>query len=136
METQCITCIEANIKRAVVPKLRTSELAKAFGDHFHMDIWGPARKQALGGYNYTLTLVDDATRWTQIYLLKTKDNAYGAYIKWAELLYTQHNIRIKTLQSDNDSVFLSTQFNEFLNTQGTTRKLTVHDTPQQNGVAE
>ena len=37
---------------------------------------------------------------------------------------------------DNDSVFTSKDFSDYLATQGTLTKKTVHDTPQQNGVAE
>ena len=51
------------------------------------------------------------------------------------MLNTKYNIKIKVLQSNNDSVFLSQNFSSFLDTQGTIRRLTVHDTPQ-NGVAE
>ena len=48
----------------------------------------------------------------------------------------KYNIRVKTLQSDNDSVFVSSDMTNYLRTQGTIPRLTVHDTPQQNGVAE
>ena len=57
-----------------------------------MDIWGPASKQAISGCRYVLTLVDDSTRWVQMMLLKSKDQAYGAYIKWALMLSTKYNI--------------------------------------------
>ena len=57
-------------------------------------------------------------------------------MQYARLLKTQHNITIKILQSDNDAVFLSEAFNKFLTEEGTKRFLTVHDTPQQNGVVE
>ena len=68
--------------------------------------------------------------------LHSKDEAYGAYINLTTQMKTQYNITVKILQSDNDPVFLSHQFSSYLNAQGTVRKLTVHDTPQQNGVAE
>ena len=68
--------------------------------------------------------------------LKTKDNAYAAYMQYAQLLKVQENITIKILQSDNDAVFLSEAFTKFLAEEGTKQLLTVHDTPQQNGVVE
>ena len=49
---------------------------------------------------------------------------------------TQHGIRVKTLQSDRGGEYLSADFTKFLELEGTTRRLTVHDTPSQNGIAE
>lgn len=135
-EIQCEDCTIANIQRNPIPKKRTSQLAKAFGDHFHIDIFGKLRTTAIGGYLYLLTIVDDATRWTTMAPLKTKDEAYVAWVKFATMLFTQYGIKVKTLQSDNDTVFLSEDFTAYLESQGTLRRLTVHDTPQQNGVAE
>ena len=45
-------------------------------------------------------------------------------------------MKIKLLQSNNNPVFLSQDFQRYLDLQGTKRKLTVHHTLQQNGVAE
>src|SRR5271154_2571016 len=49
---------------------------------------------------------------------------------------TQHNGRIKSLRSDRGGEYLSEDFSDHLKKAGTTRKLTVHDTPEYNGVAE
>lgn len=62
-------------------------------------------------------------------LIKTKDKAYSAYIKWTTYLFTQYSIKVKTLQSNNNTVFLSHDFSNYLISQGTKQKLTVHDTP-------
>lgn len=135
-ERKCETCIEANIKRQVIPKFRTSPLSEKFGDRLHIDIWGPAPVAAIGNIKYFLTTVDDATRWITCLPLKSKDEAFPQYVRYTTRIFTQTGIKIKVLQSDNDTVFLSRDFSEYLDTQGTIRNLTVHDTPQQNGVAE
>jgi hypothetical protein len=44
--------------------------------------------------------------------------------------------KIRVLHSDRGGEYLSEQFNSFLENKGTERKLTVHDTPEENGVAE
>ena len=54
-----------------------------------------------------LTIVDDATHWCDMLCLKSKDDAYTEYIKWTTEIYTQHGIKIKNLQSNNNAVFLS-----------------------------
>jgi transposase InsO family protein len=44
--------------------------------------------------------------------------------------------KIKTLHSDHGGEYLSDAFKKHLAKQGTVHKLTVHDTSEQNGVAE
>ena len=49
---------------------------------------------------------------------------------------TQHGATIKRLHSDRGGEFTGNKFTKFLQEQGTKRRLTTHDTPQHNGVAE
>jgi hypothetical protein len=136
-ETQCKDCILNNICRNPVPKKRTSPFAAKFGDHFHIDIFGPMPTESITGkYLYWLTIVDNATRWLALAPLCSKDEAYTQWVTFSTKLLTQYGIRVKILQSDNDRVFTSSEFTDYLKTQGTEPRYTVHDTPQQNGVAE
>ena len=81
--------------------------------------------------------MDDATRYTVCFLLRTKDQALGAYKSFeAWALNQQHCKGIKVLRSDHGGEYLSGEFNMHLAAAGTARKLTPHDTPQLNGVAE
>ena len=71
-----------------------------------------------------------------LYLLRKKDECpekYKEYEAWAE---TQLGARIKILHSDHGGEYLGKEFITYLNSRGTMQKLTVHDTPQQNGVAK
>ena len=43
-------------------------------DLVHCDIWGPYSQLSYSSYQYFLTLVDDCTRFTWIYLLKQKSD--------------------------------------------------------------
>ena len=101
-----------------------------------MNIWGPSPTTAYDDIKYLLTIVDDATRWVEMLPLKLKSDAYQEYIKYTTHLFTNYDIKIKMLQSDNDTVFLSQDFTNYLDSQGTQRRLTVHNTPQQNDVVE
>ena len=49
---------------------------------------------------------------------------------------TQQNTKIKCLLTDRGGEYLSDEFSEHLKLAGTIRKLTVHDTPEHNGVSE
>ena len=48
----------------------------------------------------------------------------------------QQNVCIKTLISDRGGEYTSKEFEDYLSRKGIKHRLTVHDTPEQNGVAE
>ena len=51
-------------------------------------------------------------------------------------LLRQKGVHIKKLQTDRGGEYLSKEFSTHLAEAGTIRNLTVHDTPEHNGVAE
>ena len=77
--------------------------------------------------------MDGCSQFTKIYLIQTKDETFNCYQDFEAWLSTQYNIHIKKFQSDCGSKF---QIDEHLQRQGTIHQLTVHDTPEYNGVSE
>jgi hypothetical protein len=75
-------------------------------------------------------------RYTHLELLKSKDQTLHAYKTFAAWANTQHNSKIKKLRSDRGGEYTGGDFTKFLQEQGTERRLTTHDTPEHNGVAE
>jgi transposase InsO family protein len=132
----CDSCEHAKSTRKIIRKQTTNPRAQAFGDEVHTDLWGPAPVTTAGGRRYYITFTDDHTRFTKIQLLRTKDEAFEAYKSFAAWAKTQHGVRVKRLRSDRGGEYTSGEFSEFLKSQGTERRLTTHDTPQHNGVAE
>ena len=79
----------------------------------------------------------DATQYTICFLIRTKDEAFEAYESFEAWALTQeHCTDIKDLRSDRGGGYLSVVFDKYLAAAGTARKLTTHDTPQLNGIAE
>ena len=60
-------------------------------------------------------------------------DSYQAFKAW---LLTQFNTKVKRLRSDHGGEYLSVKFTKYLESKGTERRVTVHDTPEHNGVAE
>lgn len=60
-------------------------------------------------------------------------SCYKQYELWAE---TQHNAKIKCLQTNHGGEYLSEEFTKHLKAKGTIRSLTVHDTPEENDMSE
>ena len=79
---------------------------------------------------------DDNTCLTHLTLLRNKNDAFQSYKDYEAWCDTHLNARIKVLHSDNGGEYLGKEFIIYLKSKGTMQKLTVHDTPQHNGVAE
>jgi hypothetical protein len=99
-------------------------------------VWGPAPVETKGGKCYYITYTDDKTWFTNLYLLAKKSKAFESYKDYEAWCFTQLNAHIKTLHSDRGGEYLGKEFILHLNSKGTQQKLTVHDTPQHNGIAE
>ena len=133
----CDSCAYAKMTRKNICKEHRAPLATAFGDEIHTDVWGgPSTLLSLGGRKYYVSFTDDYSRYTCITLLHTKDEAFDAYKAFTAWAKTQHNIKIKQLRSDRGGEFTGNDFTKFLEQQGTERRLTTHNTPQHNGIAE
>ncbi|RVW30184.1 Retrovirus-related Pol polyprotein from transposon RE2 [Vitis vinifera] len=53
--------------------------AHTLSHNFHIDIWGPFNVSTPGGHRYYLTIVDDCTRATWVYLLCAKADVLTGY---------------------------------------------------------
>jgi transposase InsO family protein len=134
--TECDSCEYAKMHRKTVRKEREDARATEFGEEIHSDVWGPAPLPTIHGRLYYITFTDDYSRLTHIYLLKKKDQAFDAYKIYEAWVKTQKNTVIKRLHTDRGGEYLSDAFGDHLAKAGTVRNLTVHDTPEHNGVAE
>jgi hypothetical protein len=86
---------------------------------------------------YYISFTDDYSRETKVRFLKLKSEAFEAFRHYDANLTRQHpNAKIRKVRSDRGGEYLSMEFEKYLKDHGIVRQLTVHDSPQQNGVAE
>ena len=102
----------------------------------HLDLFGPPSYDSLGGRRYCLVIVDDYTRYTWVFFLKTKDETQETFISFAKEAQRQHQCEIMAIRSDNGTEFKNYTMDEFLSDEGIKHQFSVAYTPQQNGVAE
>lgn len=133
---QCESCEYAKATRKPIGDSRDPKRHENLGDEVHSDLWGPSPTQTQGGKSYYCSFTDDHTRYTSLYLQSAKSDTFGSYTTYEAWLKTQHGANIKRLRSDRGGEYLSDEFSQHLRAKGTERKLTTHDTPQHNGVAE
>lgn len=98
------------------------------------DLWGPSPFISSYGYSYYITFVDAATRYTWIYFLKHKSEAFCAFKQFYKLIETQFNSKLKVLQTNGGGEFRP--FTKFLNDLGILHRFTCPHTSHQNGTVE
>ena len=67
-ESPCDICHFAKQKKLPFPL--SSSVSSACFDLVHIDIWGPASTSSFYGHKFFLTIVDDYSRFTWIFLMK------------------------------------------------------------------
>jgi transposase InsO family protein len=92
--------------------------------------------KSLGGSLYYVTFIDDFSRKTWLYLLKTKDEVFSKFQEFKAEVENLTDKKIKTIRSDNGGEYTSKELVSFCKEAGIRRELIVPHNPQQNGVAE
>ncbi|KAJ9542188.1 hypothetical protein OSB04_028694 [Centaurea solstitialis] len=102
----------------------------------HMDLFGPTNVMSIGKKSYCLVIVDDFSRFTWVYFLKTKDETSGLIKSFVTRVENQSNLKVKVTRSDNGTEFKNSDINSFCDEKGIEKQYSAPRTPQHNGVAE
>jgi hypothetical protein len=92
--------------------------------------------KSLGGSLYYVIFIDDYSRKTWMYLLKTKDEVFIKFQEFKEEIENLTTKKIKILRTDNGGEYKSKEFVSFCKSVRIRRELTVPHNPQKNGVEE
>ncbi|KAM0022126.1 putative RNA-directed DNA polymerase [Helianthus debilis subsp. tardiflorus] len=131
----CESCQLGTHTRRPYPP-RVSNRVSTLFELLHSDVWGPCPTKSTLGFQYFITFIDDYSRATWVYLLKSRAEIYSIFREFHAYVKTQFQTSIKTLRTDNAKEYLSTDFSFYLKTNGIIHESSCVYTPQQNGVAE
>ena len=95
----CRGCVLAKYAKAAYS--RSNNRAESVLGLIHLDICGPMSTRALIGGEYFVTFIDDHSRKTQIYFLKTKDEVVDQFREFKALVENLTRKKIKIFRSDN-----------------------------------
>ncbi|CAI7850745.1 unnamed protein product [Closterium sp. NIES-53] len=136
----CLPCVEGRQRAA--PHSSSFPPTTAPLQTLHMDVWGPARVSGQGRERYFLLVVDDYTRYTTVFPLRSKGEVSAVLIPWIRTVRLQLRARfgqdlpVLRLHSDRGGEFSSDLLRDFCRGEGITQSYTLPDSPQQNGIAE
>jgi hypothetical protein len=101
----------------------------------HTDIWtSPILSHT--GFKYYIVFIDDFSRFTWLYPLHQKSEAFPIFTQFKALVENQFSTSIKQLQFDGGGEYTSLQFQNFLTKHGIAFRKTCPYTSPQNGIAE
>ncbi|CAI7926612.1 unnamed protein product [Closterium sp. NIES-53] len=112
----CVPCVEGRQRAA--PHSSEFPPTEAPLQTLHMDVWGPARVRGQGHERYFLLVVDDYSRYTTVFPLRSKGDVTEVLIDWIRAAHLH-------LRESFGSDF-----------PGIRQTFTLPASPQQNGIAE
>ena len=132
---ECESCHLGKYTRVPFPK-RLDQLTKSPFKLVHTNDWGPSRTESTLGFRYFGTFINDYSRCTWLFLMKTQAGFFFIFQKFHVEVRTQFNTSIYILQSDNAKEYLSRPFSSFMSSHGILHQSSCAYTPQQNGVSK
>ena len=114
----CESCLEGKMTRQ--PFTTKGYGAKEQLELVHSDLCGPMTIQAIGGFEYFITFIDDYSMYGYIYLMRRKSEAFEKFKEYREETEKRLNKCLKTLRSNRGGEYLLGEFRDYLSEQGIT----------------
>ncbi|CAI7796553.1 unnamed protein product [Closterium sp. NIES-53] len=136
----CVPCVEGRQRAA--PHSSEFPTTEAPLQTLHMDVWGPARVRGQGHERYFLLVVEDYSRYTTVFPLRSKGDVIEVLIDWIRAARLQlresfgSDFPVLRLHSDRGGEFSSARLGAFCRAQGIHQNFMLPASLQQNGIAE
>ncbi|CAI7736828.1 unnamed protein product [Closterium sp. NIES-53] len=118
----CVPCVEGRQRAA--PHSSEFPPTEALLQTLHIDVWGPAHVRGQGHERYFLLVVDDYSRYTTVFPLRSKGDVTEVLIDWIRVSRLQLRERfgsdfpVLRLHSDRGGEFSSACLGAFCRAQG------------------
>ena len=105
----CESCVYGKQKRVSFVKTGKEKKIEKL-ELVDIYVWGLDQVSSLGGSNYYVTFIDDATRKVWVYFLRSKSNLTQTFKNWKCLVENESGKKLKCLRSDNCCEYCSHEF--------------------------
>ncbi|CAI7863435.1 unnamed protein product, partial [Closterium sp. NIES-54] len=125
----CVPCVEGRQRAA--PHSSSFPPTEAPLQTLHMDVWGPARVRGQGHKRYFLLVVDDYSRYTTVFPLRSKGEVPEVLIDWIRGARCQlsesfgSDLPVLRLHSDRGGEFSSDLLRAFCHSEGIRQTFTL-----------
>ena len=126
---ECESCQLGKHTRVSFPKHLDHRTKSPF-ELVHIDIWGPSRAESTLRFRYFVTFIDDYSRCTCLFLMKTRAELFSIFQKFHAQIRTQFNTSIRILRSDNAKEYLFALVSSFMFSHGILHQSSCAYTPQ------
>jgi transposase InsO family protein len=120
--SKCQSCVQSKQPRKPHKAAEDRHLAPV--ELIHSDICEMNGMLTEGGQRYFMTMIDDASRYCYVYLLKTKDEALNCFKTYKAEVENQLEKNIKCFRSDRGGEYFSNEFDLFCVEHGIIHKRT------------
>ena len=131
----CEACAFGKQNRQSFPKKSVHQSTQPL-ELIHSDVCGPMSVPSLGASRYFVTFIDDFSRYTAVYMMKSKSEVLERFKEFVALFENITEKRVKRIRSDNGGEYTSEEFKKYCKDHGIIMENTIPYTPQQNGVSE
>ncbi|KAJ9545567.1 hypothetical protein OSB04_025274 [Centaurea solstitialis] len=131
----CSACEKGKHTRASFKSKQISSISSPL-QLLHMDLFGPANVQSIAGKKYTLVIVDEYSRYTWVFFLRSKSDAPEEIILFVRKMERLNNLTVRSIRSVHGTEFKNSTLETFFDQKGISQNFSSVRTPQQNGVAE
>ncbi|CAI7896208.1 unnamed protein product [Closterium sp. NIES-53] len=136
----CVPCVKGRQRTA--PHSSSFPPTEAPFQTPHMDVWGPACIRGQGHQRYFLLVIDDYSRYTTVFPLRSKGEVPEVLIDWIRGARRQlseslcSDLPVLRVHSDRGGEFSSDLLRALCRAEGIRQTFTLPASPQQNGIAE
>nr|GEV83101.1 Gag-Pol polyprotein [Tanacetum cinerariifolium] len=131
----CSSCELGKAKRKSFPTKSTPSSKRRL-QLLHMDLCGPIRVESINGKKYVLVVVDDYSRYTWTYFLRSKDETPEVLIDFLRLVQRGLHAQVRTVRTDKGTKFLNKTLHAFFAAEAIVHQTSIARTPEQNIIVE
>ena len=100
----------------------------------HSNIGDSKQTMTRGGKKFYVTFIDDYYRFTRVYLLRNKDEAFDMFLSYKAEVENQLDRKIKRIIYDRGGEYIP--LNDYCENEGIIHEVTPPYSPESNGVVE
>nr|GEZ07993.1 retrovirus-related Pol polyprotein from transposon TNT 1-94 [Tanacetum cinerariifolium] len=131
----CSSCELSKAKRSSF-KTKVVPSSKGRLNLLHMDLCAPMRVESINRKKYILVIVDDYSRYTWTFFLRTKDETPKVLRDFLKMIQRNLQAQVITVRIDRGTKLLNKTLTVYFKEEGIEHQTFTPRTPKQNGIVE